>query len=126
MILVLKIPLFVYVVIKIIEYIVKIITLLCDICNNCFVNIVGIENLTTCIDSKFDLCLQKIIPQKREIANFGKILPIIPPAPMNQPDLHPWHNIQSDSEKGQLTDNQNFLHILFVRLLKKSCTLTKF
>ena len=31
-----------YVVIKIIDKIVKIITLLCCICNNCFVNIVGI------------------------------------------------------------------------------------
>ena len=59
MILVLKILLFIYVVIKIIDKIVKIITLLCGICNNCFVNIVGIENLTTCIDSKIDLCLQK-------------------------------------------------------------------
>ena len=42
MILVLKIRL--YVVIKIVDYIVKIITLLCDTCNNCFVNIVGIDN----------------------------------------------------------------------------------
>ena len=57
-----------YVVIKIIDKIVKIITLLCCICNNCFVNIVGIENLTNCVDPKINLCLQT-----REIANFGKI-----------------------------------------------------
>ena len=45
-------------------YIIKIITLLCDIYKNCFVNNVGIENLTTCLDPKIDLCLHKIIPPK--------------------------------------------------------------
>ena len=34
--------------------------------------------------------IEKSYPQTREIANFGKIVPIIPPPPqMKKPDLHP-------------------------------------
>ena len=67
-----------YVVIKMIDQIDKIITLLCDICNIFliifFINIVGfgIENFTTCVDSKNRFMFtKKIYPQAREIANFG-------------------------------------------------------
>ena len=64
------------IVVKIIDYKVKII-IFCHIRNSCFVNIVvehRIGNLTTCVYSKiYFYLLEKSYPQTREIANFGKI-----------------------------------------------------
>ena len=50
----------------------------------------GIENLTSCVYYLMNFYLiEKAYPQTREIANFGKIWPIIPPPLMEKPDLHP-------------------------------------
>ena len=53
----------------------------------------GIEKLTTCVYFLMDFYLIEKsypLPQTREIANFGKIWPIIPP--IKKPDLHPCQN----------------------------------
>ena len=81
-----------YVVIKIIDEIVKIIILLCGICNHCFANIVGIENLTNNVDSKIDLYLQKNHrPKLVRLQILVKFFPLSPPPPppMKKPDLQP-------------------------------------
>ena len=56
--------------------------------------------------------IEKSYPQTREIANFGKIWPIIPP--MKKPDLHPWPDMGIRSQMNTLQPttwlNINFLN----------------
>ena len=62
-------------------------TSLCDICNMCFVKIVGIENLTTYLDFKI-YAYTKPYPPKLVILQILVKFDQLSPS-MKKPDLHP-------------------------------------